>query len=58
MHKRIMKLLDDDESGGVDLDELLQQVSKVFPIIQEPGEDLIEFLTDEFYDIDFDDSGF
>ena len=53
-----MNLLDEDGSGGVDLDELLNSVHLVFPIIQEPGEDLIDFLTDEFYDIDFDDSGF
>jgi len=58
MQKRLMNLLDEDGSGGVDLDELLNSVHLVFPIIQEPGEDLIDFLTDEFYDIDFDDSGF
>ena len=54
----IMKILDTDGNGQIELEELLSNIEPIYPLIQEPGGPTEKFLRENFEEMDFDASGF
>ena len=55
---RIFKILDDDRSGTIELNEQVGKLDLVIPILCEPGEEMEKFIRIIFRDFDLDGSGY
>lgn len=55
---RIFSILDKDESGSIDIDEIHDNIHEIFPILNECGIELERKLRKDFYTHDADCSGF
>jgi Ca2+-binding EF-hand superfamily protein len=55
---KLFQALDKDSSQVIELDEMLNNITAIYPIVVESGEELNEKIKDDFEEMDFDDSGF
>jgi Ca2+-binding EF-hand superfamily protein len=55
---QIVTILDDDESGTIELEELLDNMRKIMPIISQCGEEMEWIIKKAFGDFDIDGSGY
>jgi Ca2+-binding EF-hand superfamily protein len=54
----IYNIIDDDHSGTIELDELLQNMKKIMPVISQCGEEMEKTIRKAFGDFDINGSGY
>ena len=56
--QRIFEILDGDGNGEIDLEELLDNIKEILPILSECDKERLKLIEKAFHDFDLDDKGF
>ena len=57
LFNQIMAVIDKDGSGTIEMEELIDNLEKIFPILCMPTKDQEDYITSAFHDVDIDGSG-
>jgi Ca2+-binding EF-hand superfamily protein len=55
---KLFRALDKDSSQVIELDEMMNNIISIYPIVVESGDELNQKIKEDFEEMDFDDSGF